>query len=266
MDGLAVAGLVCAVSSLGLLVFSLGLSFFFSLPLGGAGWVCAARSAAPRRGEDPLDHRRRPQRHRRGRVGDPDLGRLQRRGAPAQPRAGARTAATAVVANLNARDPEPVREAVPDDRRADARAPGRLAGDGRPDALPPGPELRRALRAGAGQAAAGLPDRERRPHLRRQRLRRHGVRRRQPRAPRQAGARRRRRQVRRALARAGRRPRGRGRALRAGLGRAPRPRRVRPPADREPRDRRRLRHAERDVDRHRPRRPGDRGGHARPTT
>ena len=47
MDGLAVAGLVCAVSSLGLLVFSLGLSFFFSLPLGGAGWLCAVRSERP---------------------------------------------------------------------------------------------------------------------------------------------------------------------------------------------------------------------------
>jgi len=47
MDGLAVAGLVCAISSLGLLVFSLGLSFIFSLPLGGAGWVCAARSERP---------------------------------------------------------------------------------------------------------------------------------------------------------------------------------------------------------------------------
>jgi len=44
-NGLAIAALVCAVSSLGLLVLSLGLSFFFSLPLGIAGWVCAARAA-----------------------------------------------------------------------------------------------------------------------------------------------------------------------------------------------------------------------------
>ena len=43
---LAVAALVCAISSIGLLVFSLGLSFMFSLPLGVAGWVCAAK--APR--------------------------------------------------------------------------------------------------------------------------------------------------------------------------------------------------------------------------
>ena len=47
MDGLAVAALVCAVVSLGLLVFSLGLSFFLSLPLAGAGWVLAARSGRP---------------------------------------------------------------------------------------------------------------------------------------------------------------------------------------------------------------------------
>jgi hypothetical protein len=43
-NGLAVAALVCAISSLGLLVFSLGLSFVFSLPLGIAGWICAARA------------------------------------------------------------------------------------------------------------------------------------------------------------------------------------------------------------------------------
>ena len=43
-NGLAVTGIVCAVASLGLLVFSLGLSFVFSLPLGIAGWLCAARS------------------------------------------------------------------------------------------------------------------------------------------------------------------------------------------------------------------------------
>jgi len=43
-NGLAIAAIVCAASSLGLLVLSLGLSFFFSLPLGIAGWICAARS------------------------------------------------------------------------------------------------------------------------------------------------------------------------------------------------------------------------------
>jgi hypothetical protein len=41
---LAITATVFAVSSMGLLVFSLGLSFFFSLPLGIAGWVCASRS------------------------------------------------------------------------------------------------------------------------------------------------------------------------------------------------------------------------------
>jgi hypothetical protein len=45
-NGLAIAALVCAVSSIGLLVFSLGLSFLFSLPLGLTGWVCAARAPA----------------------------------------------------------------------------------------------------------------------------------------------------------------------------------------------------------------------------
>ena len=43
-NGLAVAALVCAISSIGLLVLSLGLSFLFSLPLGLTGWVCAARA------------------------------------------------------------------------------------------------------------------------------------------------------------------------------------------------------------------------------
>ena len=43
-NGLAVAALVCAIPSRGLLVFSLGLSFLFSIPLGLTGWVCAVRA------------------------------------------------------------------------------------------------------------------------------------------------------------------------------------------------------------------------------
>jgi hypothetical protein len=43
-SGLAVAALICSIASLALLTLSLGLSFFFSLPLGIAGWVCAARA------------------------------------------------------------------------------------------------------------------------------------------------------------------------------------------------------------------------------
>ena len=43
-NGLAIAAIVCAVSSLGLLLLSLGLSFAFSLPLGIAGWISAARA------------------------------------------------------------------------------------------------------------------------------------------------------------------------------------------------------------------------------
>ena len=45
-NGLAIAALVCAVSSFGLLLLSLGLAFAFSLPLGIGGWICAVR--APR--------------------------------------------------------------------------------------------------------------------------------------------------------------------------------------------------------------------------
>ena len=45
-NGLAIAAIVTAVSSVGLLLLSLGLSFAFSLPLGIGGWVCAAK--APR--------------------------------------------------------------------------------------------------------------------------------------------------------------------------------------------------------------------------
>jgi hypothetical protein len=43
-NGLSIAALVCSIASLALLALSLGLSFFFSLVLGIAGWVCAARS------------------------------------------------------------------------------------------------------------------------------------------------------------------------------------------------------------------------------
>jgi len=43
-NGLAIAAIVCAVSSIALLGLSLGLAFPFSLPLALAGWVCAARA------------------------------------------------------------------------------------------------------------------------------------------------------------------------------------------------------------------------------
>jgi NADH:ubiquinone oxidoreductase subunit K len=43
-NALAVTALVCSISSIGLLVFSLGLSFLFSIPLGLTAWVCAARA------------------------------------------------------------------------------------------------------------------------------------------------------------------------------------------------------------------------------
>ena len=47
MDGLAIAALVCALTSLALLVLSLGLSFILSLPLALSGWVLASRSGRP---------------------------------------------------------------------------------------------------------------------------------------------------------------------------------------------------------------------------
>jgi hypothetical protein len=43
-NGLAIAAMVCAISSIALLVLSLGLSFPFSLPLGITGWICAVRA------------------------------------------------------------------------------------------------------------------------------------------------------------------------------------------------------------------------------
>jgi hypothetical protein len=43
-NGLAIAALVCGISSIALLVLSLGLSFPFSLPLGITGWICAVRA------------------------------------------------------------------------------------------------------------------------------------------------------------------------------------------------------------------------------
>ena len=86
-----------------------------------------------------------------------------------------------------------------------------------------------------GRLPMRLPDRQRRPGLRLQRLGRDGVRGREPRAPGHAGAGLRRRQVRRALDRARRGLRRRSRALRARLGRAPGPGGDRPAARRDAR-------------------------------
>ena len=41
---LAIASLVLGIAGIGLLALSLGLSFIFSLPLSGAGWVCAQQA------------------------------------------------------------------------------------------------------------------------------------------------------------------------------------------------------------------------------
>jgi hypothetical protein len=46
-SALGVTALVCAVTSIGLVVFSLGLSFALSLPLAITGWVCASRTERP---------------------------------------------------------------------------------------------------------------------------------------------------------------------------------------------------------------------------
>ena len=43
-NGLAIAAIVCAITSVALLVVSLGLSFAFSLPIAAAGWICAAKA------------------------------------------------------------------------------------------------------------------------------------------------------------------------------------------------------------------------------
>jgi hypothetical protein len=48
-NGLAIAALVCGISSIGLLLLSLGLSFPFSLPLGITGWICAVRARIDQR-------------------------------------------------------------------------------------------------------------------------------------------------------------------------------------------------------------------------
>ena len=80
--------------------------------------------------------------------------------------------------------------------------PAVIAGDGRADALPPRARLRPALRARARAPAGRVPDREPRARVRGERLRRDGVRGRQPRPPRHHGAGLRGRQVRRALDRA----------------------------------------------------------------
>jgi hypothetical protein len=46
-SGLGVTSMICAVCAIGLLVFSLGLSFALSLPLALTGWVCANRTDRP---------------------------------------------------------------------------------------------------------------------------------------------------------------------------------------------------------------------------
>ena len=217
----------------------------------------APASARPARS---WHHRGRAERHRRDRLAGADRRRLLARGAPAQPRAGARAAATELVANLNrvtpnpfvkqylmTAGPTPVPPAVSQAMAAPMlyhRAPAFVELYERvlaklPNVFQTENDVLAFAASGSGameSAAANLV---------------------RPGTPVLAC---RRRQVRRALDRARRGLRRRDRPLRARLGRAPRPRRVRPPAGRERRHRGRLRDAERDLDRHRPRRPGDRRG------
>ena len=162
------------------------------------------------------------------------------------------------------RDAESLHQAVPHDRRADAGAAGRLAGDGRPDALPPGAGVRRALRARARPPSRRVPDRQPGARVRRERLGRDGVGGREPRTARHEGTRARRRQVRRALDRALRGLRRRPRQARAGLGHAHRRRRRRSAADGAPRRRGGVRDAVGDLDRDRARRARDRRGRPAP--
>ena len=77
---------------------------------------------------------------------------------------------------------EPVHEAVPHDRGADAASRRAVSqAMAAPMLYHRAPGVRRAVRARARPAAGGLPDRQRRADVRRQRLGRDGVRRRQPR-------------------------------------------------------------------------------------
>ena len=175
---------------------------------------------------------------------------------------------------LSARPPYPdrdgrgaghLRQAVPDDRGPDAAAAPRLAGDGGADPLPPRSGLRRDLRAGAGAAAAGLPDPQRGALLRRLGHRRDGVGGRQPGRARRARRRRLVRQVRRSAGRSSATPTAPTPPSRVRVGREGRPgaarrgaRRPRPPGAGRVRD------PVGDLDRRRQRRPGaERGRHAR---
>ena len=97
---------------------------------------------------------------------------------------------------------ESLRQAVPDDRRPDAAAARRVAGDGRADGLPPRARIRGGLRARAEAPQGPLPDPERGAGLHRLRKRGARVRSREPRAARRADPRGVVRQVRRALVRA----------------------------------------------------------------
>ena len=239
-NGLAIAALVCAIASLGLLVLSVGLSFMLSLPLGLAGWACAARA--------PKDVR--PGQLKTGQVlaiiavalsvtaaiawvvlmaagySPEDLQRSLEQELSGSDRA--RSYSQRVTPNPFIK--QYLMTAGPDAGAAGAsrrRWPSRCSTTARPPSSSSTSACWRKL-------PGGLPDRQRRADVRRQRLGRDGVGRRQPRPPRHAGARLRRRQVRRALDRARRGLRRRRRPLRAGLGRAPRPGRDRPPAGREP--------------------------------
>ena len=74
---------------------------------------------------------------------------------PRSPRGGATHRGLTLFSAVRA---ESLRQAVSDDRRPDAAAARRVAGDGRADGLPPGARLRRGLRARAEAPQGPLPD------------------------------------------------------------------------------------------------------------
>ncbi len=143
--------------------------------------------------------------------------------------------------------------------------PAGLAGDGGADALPPRARVRGDLRAGARQAARRLPDVQRRPLLQRERVGRRWT----P-PPRTSCARARRCSP---APRASSASAGSSSATptaaetvryEPGWGERLDPAEIDRLLDEQRRDRGRLRHAQRDLDRHRPRRPGDRRGRQAP--
>ena len=173
-NGQAVAGFVLSLVAIGLLVISSGLSSIVSLGCAIGGMVYsrkgkrkveAGRDAeAPRPGSGGLRHRRSSSACRCSRP-PPDGSLLIAVGDASTTTAASSTTARRLRGSARGRvsrrgltlfSPvrgEPLRQAISDDRRADAAAARGVAGDGGADALPPRSGLHRGLRAGARAAS-----------------------------------------------------------------------------------------------------------------